>query len=391
LAGVVGLLTFILALYVCLAIAGLLFNLIDQVAGARATGVELGGGSAGQVIVSILAGSARNALRGLWGARAGFLVYGLLGVLAALADWLGASLAGGRPGLASLVCIAVVILVTFITWSIVQGEEVDVFLSRTPDQVWARGVMRATVGTKVAVSLVLGLLAVYPIWAVWRWWYLRLGRLVRAPAGDAGAASSAEGVPSGVETLTILREGLRRGAQPVLWLAIPFVVCVALLFPVRRYHDGLAMEIQHGTAYPAVGSLTPSQMLPVTVKATDDSLRIVNINGLGTVGIHLSPTDDPQDAVRSYEDWTFEWRLDEYLYVDFPMDGVAPGDYMLHFVMAEGWGYFEFTLAHGGGTASHLSALVYGVLMACAVLLGAALVALAAVRVRGALEATGRL
>jgi len=153
----------------------------------------------------------------------------------------------------------------------------------------------------------------------------------------------------------------------VLWLAIPFVLCIALLYPVNQYHDRVAMELQHATAYPAVGSLTPSQVFRVRIKAPSDALRIVNINGHGTVSVYLSPTEDPRDAVQSLEDWDLEWRVDEYLYADFPLDGVAPGDYYLHFVMAEGWGYFEFTLAHGGGTASHLSALVYGVLMAGAV------------------------
>ena len=387
LASVLGLLTFILVLYVCLAIFGLFFNVIDELARARALGAELPGGSAGQIIAGMLVGSGLNALRGLWGARLGFLAFGVLGVLAAWADRLAASFVRDRAGLASLACVAVVILVTFITWSIVQGQEMDVWLSQTPDAVWARDTMRAPVGTKITVSLILGLLAVYPIWAVWRWWYVRLAGKPETPAE---MPASTEGVSAPVAAPS-LRESLQGSAKPVLWLAIPFVLCVALLYPVSQYHDRVSMEIQHGTAYPAVGSLTPSQMLKVSVQAEGDTIRIVNINGLGTVSIYLSPTDDTRDAVQSLEDWTFEWRLDEYLYVDFPLDGVAPGDYYLHFVMAEGWGYFEFTLAHGGGTSSHASALVYGFLMACAVLLGVALVAVAAVKVRAALEAAGRL
>ena len=387
LASVLGLLTFILVLYVCLAIFGLFFNVIDELARARALGAELPGGSAGQIIAGMLVGSGLNALRGLWGARLGFLAFGVLGVLAAWADRLAASFVRDRAGLASLACVAVVILVTFITWSIVQGQEMDVWLSQTPDAVWARDTMRAPVGTKITVSLILGLLAVYPIWAVWRWWYVRLAGKPETPAE---MPASTEGVSAPVAAPS-LRESLQGSAKPVLWLAIPFVLCVALLCPVSQYHDRVSMEIQHGTAYPAVGSLTPSQMLKVSVQAEGDTIRIVNINGLGTVSIYLSPTDDTRDAVQSLEDWTFEWRLDEYLYVDFPLDGVAPGDYYLHFVMAEGWGYFEFTLAHGGGTSSHASALVYGFLMACAVLLGVALVAVAAVKVRAALEAAGRL
>ena len=387
LASVLGLLTFILVLYVCLAIFGLFFNVIDELARARALGAQLPGGSAGQIIAGMLVGSGLNALRGLWGARLGFLAFGLLGVLAAWADRLAASFVRDRAGLASLASVAVVILVTFITWSIVQGQEMDVWLSQTPDAVWARDTMRAPVGIKITVSLILGLLAVYPIWAVWRWWYVRLAGKPETPAE---MPASTEGVSAPVAAPS-LRESLQGSAKPVLWLAIPFVLCVALLYPVSQYHDRVSMEIQHGTAYPAVGSLTPSQMLKVSVQAEGDTIRIVNINGLGTVSIYLSPTDDTRDAVQSLEDWTFEWRLDEYLYVDFPLDGVAPGDYYLHFVMAEGWGYFEFTLAHGGGTSSHASALVYGFLMACAVLLGVALVAVAAVKVRAALEAAGRL
>ena len=118
----------------------------------------------------------------------------------------------------------------------------------------------------------------------------------------------------------------------------------------------------------------------VEVRPGARKIRVVNINGLGAVSMYLSPTADYREAVRNVEDWTFEWRLDEYLYTDLPMTDVAPGEYYLHFVQESGWGYFEYTLGDGGGPASHVAALAFGFLLACSLFLGLALISIAASR-----------
>jgi hypothetical protein len=105
-------------------------------------------------------------------------------------------------------------------------------------------------------------------------------------------------------------------------------------------------------------------------------IRIVNINGAGRVSLYLSPSTDYRGAVTRVKDWSFKWRDEEYLYIDVPLVKLKPGYYYLHFVQEVGWGSFEYTVSHGGGIQSQLSALLFGFLLAYTVILGLALVLL---------------
>lgn len=418
LAGALCLFTFILILYLCLAIFSLFFTTINELARAEATGPPAFTGPALDLIGDSILGSVRNALRGLWDARLGFLIFGTLGAFAAWVYQIGLMVHRERAWLGSFICMALIITVSIITWAFAQREEVALWMAEAPETYRWRDLLLGSYSVEVSVSLIFALSATYLIWAVWRWWYVRLIAWLssttlaiepepavvplREPeqqdwrsyashlhelkretlsAGSRlecfkGAVTKAVPLP----VLTPIEEVLQSG-KLIKPLAILFVLCVALLVPVNRYHDQVAMHLQHGTVFVDVASHQPHKEVVVRVEPGTRKIRVVNINGIGTVNLYLSPTADYADAVQSVKGWSFEWRSDEYLYTDVPVASLEPGDYYLHFVQEFGWGYFEYTLARGGGTLSHISAAVVGFLLACSLVLGLALAVVGATRI----------
>jgi hypothetical protein len=156
---------------------------------------------------------------------------------------------------------------------------------------------------------------------------------------------------------------------------------VGILVPLQRYHDRVAITMQHDVAF-LDSSVEASKQFVIRVEPGARKIRVVNMKGMGTASIYLRETGDPEDVLESVEDWSFEYRAGwgEYHYVDIPLAAVEPDDYYLDFVQETGWGYFEYTLSHGGGGTSHVTALVIAFLLACSVVVGAALVALLAIR-----------
>ncbi len=379
-ANALGLLTFIFLLYLCLAVSWLFYTAIDQAARARVFGGPAYQGSVLQFVVASLGASLRNAVAGVWSARLGFVVFGVLGALAACTDEVGRLfLRKERVWLSSFVCMMAIVAVSIITWAFAQREEVAAWIAGRPETYSWRHMLLRSYALDIGVSLIFAAAVSYPIWAVWQWWYrlLRSRLLARAAPEELEArATEAAFMP--------LQEALPSG-RLVRPLAILFVLCAALAFPLNRYHDQVAMRLQHGVVFTDTASQLRKAM-PVRVEPGIRRIRVVNINGVGTVGIYLSPTDDYAQAVKSVRGWTFEWRSDEYLYVDVPVTDLQPGDYYLHFVQESGWGYYEYTLSAGGGMASHLSALVLGFLLALAVLSGIALAAALAVWALGRAE-----
>jgi len=416
LANALGLLTFILILYLCLAIFSLFFTTINELARAEATGPPTFTGSALDLIGDTILGSARNALKGLWDVRLGFLILGVLGALTAWAHQIGLMVHRERAWLGSFICMALIITISIITWAFAQREEVALWMAEAPETFHWRDLLLESYSVEVSVALIFALAATYLIWAVWRWWYVRLIAWLSpvtpatelepaAPLRGAGQAdwrsytshlhelkqkalsvgrrpirfegATTEAIP--LPTLSPMDELLQSG-RLIKPLAILFVLCVLVLFPVNRYHDQVAMHLQHGAVFVDVTSHRPHQEVVVRVEPGTRKIRVVNINGIGTVNLYLSPTADYAQAVQSVKGWSFEWRSDEYLYTDVPVAGLKPGDYCLHFVQESGWGYFEYALAYGGGTLSHISAAVVGFLLACSLVLGLTLIVVGAIR-----------
>ncbi|NIR25760.1 MAG: hypothetical protein GWN77_02075 [Gammaproteobacteria bacterium] len=407
LAGALSLLTLILIVYFALAIFSLLFTLPSELIEAEVTETSRAKVSTLNSIVS----SVENLFKGLWQARLGFLIFGILGTAATWVYQTSLLVRRGKAWLASFICMAVIIAVTFISWTYGQREEAALYLAENPELYRWRDLLLDSYATKVSVGIIFALAATYPIWALWRWWYIRLeawlsparptsesesrasqnqtilanhlsyasrlSELKRGALPAGGQTTDQEKTPTKVVPTSALPERIRR--KLIKSLAILLVLCLALLFFSNRYYNQVALRLQHGIAFlePVTGA---HQEFVVSVEPDIQRIRVVNINGVGTVSLYLSPTDDYQEAVARVDDWSFKWRRDQYLYTDIPVAGLTPGNYHLHFVQESGWGYFEYTLSQGGGTPSHIAALVTGVLLACSLVLGLALLLLGPAR-----------
>jgi hypothetical protein len=418
LANVLGLLTLILIVYLGLATFALFFTMLNELTRAGVTGTPLSAnGSALELIGGSLADSAQNALKGLWDARLGFLIFGVLGTFTAWVHQIGLVVDKKRAWLGSFMGMLVIMTVSIITWTFVQREEVVLWIAETPELYRWRDLFLGSYTTDVGVSLIVALVITPPIWTVWRWWYVRLmtwltpSTLAPEPTTPTRGTAleehqayaarlhelkretlSAESYPGQrkatlAEIISVTeppsREETGQGGKLIEPLATLFVLCVTLLLLANNYHDQVAMRLQHGDAFVDV-TTRPHQEFVVRIEPGAQKIRVANVKGEGIVSLYLSPTADYREAVESVEDWSFEWRLDESLYVDVPVAGLEPGDYHLHVVQESGWGYFQYTLAHGGGRLSHLSALVTGFLLACSLVVGLTLVFLGVVRSRSA-------
>jgi hypothetical protein len=360
-AGLLGMLTLVLVVQLCLAIPSLMDLVTAQATGALTPGL---------VGKSVLV-SAANLLRSLWSVRLGFLAFGILGVVLAWAHRIGWALRKERAWLVSFACLASILAVSIVTWTFAQREEIALWLAERPEAYQWREFLLTSYLVDVGVSLVFAFTIAYPIWAVWRWWYLRL-------FSQVGSAKSCEGEkPAWAAGLV---EALQKGAL-VRPLAILLALCVVALLLVEKYHSTVSVRLQHGVVF-VDATTRPHQEVLVRIEPSARKIRVVNINGVGTVDLYLSPTSDYEQARASVEDWSFEWRSDEYLYADIPAHGLAPGVYHLHFLQESGWGYFEYTLSHGGGFHSHLAALAIGFLLAISLILGAGLLASGILRLR---------
>jgi len=361
LAGVLGLLVLILLIYLGLAVFELFFGVLRGEIAAEAAGAQPLGGSAWRFISGSVAGSARNAVQALWDVRFGFLVCGMLGVFATVGYRFGRAVVRKRAWLVSFFALAAAVAIPTITWTFVQREEITLWVLESPELYSWKDLLLTSYATEVSVTLVFALALAYPVWAAWRWWYIRLVGWLAPGGGTAGQSAAPQ------------LSHLAHDSRLVKAVGVLFILCAASLVPLNRYHDRVALHLQHDVAW--VDDVNqPEQSFVVQIRPGARKIRVVNIKGMGSVSIYLSPTADYRDAVRSLEDWGFEWRLDQFLYNDIPVEGVPPGQYSLIFVQRAGWGYFEYTLGDGGGPASHVAALAFGLLLSCSLVLGLTLV-----------------
>ena len=96
-------------------------------------------------------------------------------------------------------------------------------------------------------------------------------------------------------------------------------------------------------------------------------IRIVNVNGEGSVNVRLTSAESDAAALEPVTDWSFTRRNDqEYFYKEFPLTGLTPGAYRLEFEQTQGWGWYEWTLSQGATQDSTILSLAMGIVLASA-------------------------
>jgi hypothetical protein len=408
-AGILALLTWVLVIYLALAIFALAFTLIDELARARAAGMALEG-RIGLLLGQSLMASGRNALHGLWNLWGAFLVFGALGILAAWSVQLGRLVDPVHAWWISFLGVAALVVIAALTWVFVQREQIILWMAESPETYRWRDILLDSQVAALTVGPIFALAIAYPAWVAWRWWFTKLGG-VRVFGDSAGTTptdltrTSADDHRTYANRLAALKRGASADASQLgprardtsardtkewrrivhsnrllVLLILLVAVCLGSYIVANHYHAQLALRLQHGAAF-TDATTQPHMEFPLRIASDVQRLRIVNINGLGAVSITLGPAGAPQTVVGEASDWTFEWRADEYLYRDIPVEMLTPGDYTLTFEQSAGWGYFEYMLSQGGGRTSQILAVATGLLLATSIVLGSVLAAIAIARV----------
>jgi hypothetical protein len=390
LAGALVPLTIAVSIYVCVTLFSLLFLALGELSRDAAT--VTGSSSALDAIGPTILNSVKSGLQGLWRDRLGFLIFSVVGAVAAWGHQIGLVAYRDRAWLVSFLCTALITVIPAITWLVAERAEVALWIAEQPDTFVWRNQLSDSYILEVGLGLLFGLPLTYAAWVIWRWWYLRLGRwfspaslpsssageqnLSREPEWATGSARSEQLDGGAAQVVPLQRIVESQGL--VAWLAILLAFSLALLLVANRYHSQVAVNIEHGSVRLDAIS-RPEHTVQIQVEPNARALTVVKRAGDGTVNLYLNPVANSEESVGSVEDWSFG-RRDPNLYTSIPLANVEPGDYHIRFVQESGVGYFEYTLSHGGGAMSQASALAVGFLVACSLVLGVVLIFLIAAR-----------
>ncbi len=404
-AGLLVLLSLAALFFAGLIVFNLVFTFVNELAGAQAAGRSPWGDGAGSQLAAAIVDSARNLVHALWEMRLGFVIAGLLGVVALWGRRIGERIYPQRVWWISFGFTATVIAAATVTWVFAQQALIAEYIASSPELYQSRGWFEASHGTDIVVGLLISILLALPLWTFWQMYYLRLeARFL--PAGTsprAVATATQRGVTTSgyaemrrdAERLHALKRGEAApaaaggsGAVPqgeskreFSWrgiggmAALLLIVLLAAIYLVRLYAGQVAVRMEHATVYLRAES-DPEISLPVHIGANLREVRVANINGEGNASIMLAAAPDCRTPIASVDDWSFRRREGEYLHVSLPLEKVVPGDYCLRFVQHKGWAMFEYTISHGGGAVSHQLAIFTGLLAAASLVLGVGLLAL---------------
>lgn len=378
LSGALGLLSLVLCLYLGLLIFGLTFAIPSTLIEANVTDTLSEESDFSTLLIDSLRTSGRNLVQGVWRLRWIYALTGVLGLFAAWAHRLGTIVRPRYVSRFSFAVMALIVTVSALTWIFVQAEVAAAHLAEYPElyRTW-RDFLVGISTSDIGIAIIFSILATYPLWTSWHWWYQRL-------IGWFGLGSLLKATQTSPRTKHLqLPDDLRRRLLKTASLIL--IASLGLFVLISLYHSRISLRLQHGVAVlhadQAEGTRNgPRQIVAVDLEADMQRIRIVNINGTGTVSIFLSPSDTNEPTNNIIEDWSFRWRDNEYLYEDIPLPELAPRRYYLHFVQHDGWGMFEYIVSQGGGNLSNTMALLSGFFLASSLILGLALLALGPAR-----------
>ena len=403
-AGLLALLVWVLVIYLALAIFALAFTLVDELAtGAEGMALE---GQLGSLLGQSIVASGGNALPAYRICRApsSSSAYWASSRPGAINLGLGGACAGWWM---SFLGVAALLVVAVITWVFVQREQITLWMAESPETYRWRDIMLDSHFAALSVGPIFALAIAYPAWLAWQWWFVRLADRVltrsREHCFDGRGAGRCGGPSHLFQTLG--RSQTRRAdrgqysdpaAEPHRrayaeeWRRIatepgPGLSALLLIGAIGGAITAIASMSRSPSDF---STARPSWTQPrsrtwnfaLRIDPDVQRLRIVNINGLGAIAISLRSPGNSTEQVAETPEWAFEWRADEYLYQDIPVQGLAPGDYILAFEQRAGWGYFEYMLSQGGGRNSQILAIATGLLLAITIALAVILAALVVAR-----------
>ncbi|MCE2467748.1 MAG: hypothetical protein J4G06_06955 [Caldilineaceae bacterium] len=367
--------------YLGFAVVGVFYGLANTLARAGSELSALTDQSADELVLQSLAGTFSNAVHGLIAAWPAFVVFAVLGIVAAAGWFLSGSLSETRRWFVSFGVMASVIGATATVWMMLQRNQIQIWIAEAPELFRWREVLMRSIGTDISVILVFSLLVAAPIWMAWRWWFERLAqRRSRLPASNMPLPSALpkqdqpgrnSGTPFGRQPQS--KDGSAADPYRSLLLSRPFLITTSLLFMVlavvvlllnSQYKES-TLRLEHGAF--VLTRVDPISTDTLHLDPDARKIRIVNVNGEGSVTVRLTSSESDTAALEPVTDWSFTRRNDqEYFYREFPLTGLAPGNYRLEFEQTKGWGWYEWTLSQGTTQDSTILSLAMGIVLASA-------------------------
>ena len=368
-------------LYLGFAVVGVFYGLANTLARAGSELEALTDKTAGELVLESLGGTFSNAVNGLIAAWPAFIVFAVLGIVAATGWFLSGSLTETRRWFVSFGVMAAVIGATATVWMMLQRNQIQIWIAESPELFRWRDVLMRSIGTDISVMLVFSLLVAAPIWMAWRWWFERLvQRRPRLPTPNMPMPSALPnlnqpwqetGTPFGRQA----QSASAKATDPYrsLLLSRPFLIGASVLFVLlsvavlllnSQYQES-TLRLEHGAF--VLTRVDPIRSDTLVLNPDARKIRIVNVNGEGNVTVRLTAASSDAAALEPVTDWSFTRRNDqEYFYKEFPLTGLAPGDYRLEFEQTKGWGWYEWTLSQGTTQDSTILSLALGIVLTSA-------------------------
>ena len=374
-------------LYLGFAVVGVFYGLANTL--ARAGSEALTDKTAGELVLASLGGTLGNAVNGLVAAWPAFIVFAVLGIVAATGWFLSGSLTDTRRWFVSFGVMAAVIGATATVWMMLQRNQIQIWIAESPELFRWREVLMRSIGTDISVILVFSLLVAAPIWMAWRWWFERLTqRRSRLPKPNMPLPSAlpTRDQPKRRSETPFGRQAPSADAKATdpyrsLLLSRPFLLAASVLFVLlsaavlwlNSQYKQSTLRLEHGAF--VLTRVDPLSSDTLFLDTDARKIRIVNVNGEGSVTIRLTAAESDAAALEPVTDWSFTRRNDqEYFYKEFPLIGLTPGAYRLEFEQTKGWGWYEWTLSQGTTQDSTILSLTMGIVLASALVTAGLLV-----------------
>ena len=395
-ASALALTSIILLLFGGFVVVGVFYDLVDMLARAQAAGEAATDQSFLQLAWTSIVATGRNGWQSIVGARLAYVAFAVLGFFASAGWFFGGDARGTRRWWFSFALMAAVVALTGVAWAVLQRDQILLWIAESPELYRWRNVLQRSLWTDVSVIFIFSLLIATPIWMSWRWWFERLvlRKKDRRPVTQA--------MPSALAEHRTWQQKPRTSSAPVapprakredpytrLLLSRSFWVPAIMVFLTlavvvglvnARYKDSTLRLVHEAFV---LTSENPVHEAMLSLADDARKIRIVNINGQGSVAIALTTAGADAAVVGTVEDWDFQRRTrQEYHYREIPLEQTPAGEYRLSFQQQQGWGWYEFMLSQGSTQSSAALSLLLGIVLASAVLLGGLLVLSAILAVR---------
>ncbi len=395
-ASLLALTSIILLLYAGFMVVAVFYDLVDTLARAEAAGVAVTDQSFLQLVWTSVVAIGRNGWQGIVSARFAYVAFAVLGCFAAAGWFFGGYTSRTRRWWFSFGLMAAVVVLTGVAWTVLQRDQILLWIAESPELFRWRHVLQRSLLTDVSVIFIFSLLVTIPVWMSWRWWFERIALRKKEihPVTKA--------LPSALAEHKAWQRNVQPSAEPAaqveavhadpylrLLLSRSFVVPAITVFLLLAIVVGLVnIRYKNSTlrlVHEAFVLTSENPVHEAFLSIADDArkIRIVNINGQGSISIALASADEDATVVDTVEDWAFERRArQEYYYQEISLDRTSAGEYRLSFRQQQGWGWYEFMLSQGSTQSSSALSLLLGIALASAVLLGGLLLLSAVLTVR---------